>query len=629
MTSATDGGDQPASDPSMTERDGRDTVAAKHRDRLRRLRLWPAVLIVAVQLFLMFGIRLITDNAFVAFMSVLFGPIGGTVLTLAWWLFFSGVSWKERGLGLFALTVIGAISFWLLHESLKFGFLMYVLPTATTAAVTCLLLSAALPWSIRRWIGLAAAAIPMLLWTTARLDGVDGAFRPELSLRFRPTAEQRFLEEAGARRDATRDPRDGIAPGRTPVRLQPGDWPGFRGPRRDGRLTGMRIATDFGGGGPRELWRTRLGPGWSSFAVVGDLLFTQEQRGEREAIVCYAGDTGSQMWEHVDPVRFTEVVSGAGPRATPTFAAGRIYATGAKGIVNCLDAATGAPIWARNLVNDTGASVPIWGFSSSPLVVDGRVIVFAGGGEGKCLIAYDADTGDICWTAGNGLQSYSSAQLVTLARQRQVLIASDLGIESLVPGTGEPLWTHEWPVPNYARIVQPSPLSDDAVLLGTGSGRGTRRIAVAKSGDEWTATEVWESNQLKPYFNDFVVYQGHAYGFDGNIFCCVDLETGKRRWKGGRYGSGQVLLIEDQGLLLVLSESGEVVLLDADPEGLVERNRFQAVEGKTWNHPVVARGRLYVRNGVEAACFHVGVEAPGARGTIAARDIGANTAAAN
>src|SRR5262249_625934 len=153
-----------------------------------------------------------------------------------------------------------------------------------------------------------------------------------------------------------------LLPGRTqPVVLQPGDWPGFRGKDRDGRYKGARIATDWDERPPRQVWRQRVGPGWSSFAVVGTRLYTQEQRGPNEAVVCYDAGSGAELWSHEDAARFSETMAGPGPRATPTFHEGKIYAQGATGKLNCLDAATGRVLWSHDVAADSGAALPLWG----------------------------------------------------------------------------------------------------------------------------------------------------------------------------------------------------------------------------------------------------------------------------
>lgn len=256
-------------------------------------------------------------------------------------------------------------------------------------------------------------------------------------------------------------------------------------------------------------------------------------------------------------------------------------------------------------MTDSGAKVPQWGFSSSPLVSEGIVTVFAGAPGGKSVLGYRAGTGELAWSAGEGSLSYGSTQRAQLAGVQQLLITTDVGLTAFRPETGEVLWLHRWPTEGVARCVQPTLLSDSDVLIGTGMGVGTRRISVSHESDNWPIKELWTSRSIKPYYNDLVVHKEYLYGFDGNIFMCVGLDDGRPRWKARGYGNGQVLLLVDQALLLVLSETGDVVLVAAEPEKHQEIARFKAIEGKTWNHPVIAHGKLFVRNGEEAACFEL------------------------
>jgi outer membrane protein assembly factor BamB len=375
------------------------------------------------------------------------------------------------------------------------------------------------------------------------------------------------------------------------------EWPGFRGPRRDGVVTGVRIATDWTATPPVELWRRPIGPGWSSFAVQGDRIYTQEQRGEDEVVACYERATGRPIWAHRDPVRFFEANGGAGPRATPALAGGRVYTFGATGILNALEAADGRRLWSRNVPEDTGAKVPIWGFSSSPLVVAGEVMVAAAGQ----LVAYDAATGEKRWVGAAGL-GYSSPQLLTLDGVPQVVMVSHTGTTAVAPADGAVLWQHPW---RGNPIVQPAAAGEHDLLVAASSDSGTRRLGIARGANGWTVQERWTSPGLKPYFNDFVVHQGHAYGFDARILSCIDLADGQRKWKGGRYGNGQLLLLSDQDVLLVLSEEGELALVAAKPDQFTELARFKAIEGKTWNHPVLVGDVVLVRNGEEMAAFRL------------------------
>jgi outer membrane protein assembly factor BamB len=354
---------------------------------------------------------------------------------------------------------------------------------------------------------------------------------------------------------------------------------------------------------PRQLWRQPVGPGWSSPIVVDNRVFTQEQRGGSEIIVSRDVATGNIVWVHSDTARFEESISGAGPRATPQFADGRIYSMGATGILNCLDAVNGNVIWSRNLVSDTGSKPFMWGFASSPLVSQGIVIVYVGGAKG--LLGYRQETGEQAWSVNTGAQCYTSAQPAQIGGKEQVLFFSDAGLVSVEPASGRVLWNHDVVAPNAPRSVQPQVISDSQVLVSSETDLGTALVDVKQVNDVWHAERGWRTRALKPSFNDFVVHDGYAYGFDGQIFCCTDLKTGKRAWREGEYGHGQVLRLADQGVLLVTSEEGEIVLLRASPQGNQELSRFQALSGKTWNHPAIARGRLFVRNGQEMACFEL------------------------
>ncbi|MCA9123798.1 MAG: PQQ-like beta-propeller repeat protein [Planctomycetaceae bacterium] len=346
-----------------------------------------------------------------------------------------------------------------------------------------------------------------------------------------------------------------------------------------------------------------MGPAWSSFAAVGNRLFTQEQRGDSEVVVCYDADSGVEIWRHADVARFSEVVSGAGPRATPTFHDRRLYTLGGQGLLSCLDASSGELQWNRDLMEEFEAPLPMWGFSASPLVIDDLVIVYVGASNGRGLVAFDRKTGESEWQIASSGMNYSSAQLVTLVERPLILCASTAKLVAVDPATGTVAWEYEHSGQRSMAIVQPQQISAKSVIVPFGDGGGVARIDLQMVDDVWQLTERWRSNNLKPSFNDFVYYNGHLYGFDQHIFTCIDAETGQRQWKRGRYGFGQVILFAEQGLLLITAEKGELVLLEANPKQHTELTRLESLSGKTWNHPTVARKRLFVRNGAEAICY--------------------------
>jgi outer membrane protein assembly factor BamB len=566
------------------------------RNRHQQLRLWPGVAAVMLQWFVWFGVPIVVPEA-TAF-GVIGGVLGGLVV-LVWWVFFSRVPRVERWGGVVLMIVAIAATPRILHQSIVGGMMgmmfgLYVVPGLSLALVVWAVVSRSLAIRSRRVALVAAILVACGFWALVRTEGVTGEGRSQFAWRWKKTSEQQLLARAGGEPVASPPAVPAPASPRT-------DWPGFRGPHRDGIVTGVRIKTDWVASPPVQLWRRPVGPGWSSFAVGGGLLYTQEQRGEFEVVACYDAATGKPVWTHRDAARFWESNAGAGPRGTPALHDGHVYTLGATGVVNSLDAGNGALIWTRNAASDTGAKVPAWGFASSPLVVDDLVIVAASGR----LAAYDLSTGAPRWVKTEGGVSYSSPQLLTIGGVAQIVFLNNAGATGVTPTDGKVLWKHPWP---GVIILQPALTADGGVLIAASDmagGIGVRRLAVANGPGGWTAEQVWTSNGLKPYFNDFVVYGGHAFGFDGGILACIDLHDGKRKWKGGRYGHGQLLLLSDQDLLLVLSEDGELALVAAASGQFTEIARFPAMEGKTWNHPALAGGILLVRNGREMVAFRL------------------------
>jgi outer membrane protein assembly factor BamB len=563
------------------------------------LRLWPGVLVVVLQWLAWLVLPKVVPEA--ALYGMLGGVLGGGLAAILWWLFFSRAPWLECVGAIILMPVALFATLQIVHPSIANGAMgmllfFYAIPVLSLALVGWAVASRRLSRGLRRASMVATILLACGVFTLLRTGGMTGDGDADFHWRWTLTPEERLLALADD---------EPATPPSSPTKAKTGaDWSGFRGPDRDGIVRGVRIATDWSVSPPDELWRRPIGPGWSSFAVGGDLIYTQEQRGEDEVVACYNLTTGRPVWKHHDAARFWESNAGAGPRATPTLSNGRVYTLGATGIVNALHAADGAVVWSRNAASDTGVKVPGWGFASSPLVLDDLVIIATAGR----LVAYDLATGEPRWLGPAGGSGYSSPHLATIDKVKQVLLLDGDGAISVAPATGTQLWKYPWPSDG---IVQPALTADGDVLIGTGSGMGTgagmgvRRIAAAHGPSGWTTEERWTSVGIKPYFNDFVVHKGHAFGFDGGILACIDLANGKRKWKGGRYGHGQLILLADQDLLLVLSEKGELALVAATADEFSELAQFPAIEGKTWNHPVLVGDVLLVRNGQEMAAFRL------------------------
>jgi outer membrane protein assembly factor BamB len=518
---------------------------------------------------------------------------------LLWWVAASGATTKERLVGLSGVVLVLVLAGTLMHPSMLGPALIVLVIPGTLAAFG---LATAVADRLRRQrrtaSGLSAAAVVALAALLGRTEGLWGNFSQELRWRWTPSAEERLLS-------ATAKPVvSGAARVSGPAAASPSEWPGFRGPGRDSRQTGVRFSSDWASRPPELLWKIPCGPGWSSFAFQGGCVFTQEQRGPREMVVCYSADTGAEIWTQGLEARFDDPLGGPGPRATPTWADGRLFALGATGMLRCLNPVDGAVLWEQDIAKLAERQPPMWGFSSSPLVTGSLVIVHAGGAGNKGTLAFAAENGEPRWSAPGGDDTYSSAHLAKIGGEEWVLMLSNLGLDFLHPGSGAVRFSYPWKHTDH-RALQPQWAGPESVLLPTGMGAGTRLIRLRRGGDAWSAEEVWTSRYLKPDFNDFVIHQDHLYGFDGGIFTCIRLDTGERAWKGGRYGKGQVLLLADSGLLLVLGERGEGVLLRATPQAHEELATHPLLEGKTWNHPAIVGDRLFVRNAEEAACYRL------------------------
>lgn len=589
-------------------------------DTAFRPRVWPgvAVLLVTLAMLLVPPFVPSLERTSTLFMLMSFAPMVAVGGGLVWWLAVSRVKAIDR----VAVVALFLVPFGLfVAEQLSVGRmpfapLLYGVPFVFLLWVGWLVVSLPLAGGVRRAGVYLAVLLGWGLFGLVRADQSDADLVPLLVWRWTPKAEDAF---------AARGERERVAATADAVEVKEGDWAEFRGPKRDNVITGVTLDPDAFAT-PKLIWKAPIGPGWGSFAVAGDRLYTIEQVGDQEAVVCLDAATGKQIGErYTYPAKFDDPQAGAGPRSTPTVAGGKVYALGATGVLTCLNATDLKKVWAVDLVKDAGGVRPMWGFASCPLVVRGLVIVYTGGPNGKGVTAFDAADGTVKWQAGQGTHGYSSAQLVTFAGVEQALMVSNYGIESFDPKTGKVLWEHEWLMGQGNRTCQVPILGDGELLLCSGVGiLGTKRLKVTKTADGWDVKVLWKTPDLSPYFNDGVVYQNHYYGFSGMKFHCIDLSNGEEVWvapkgnagkqrftPGAKYGNGQVLLFADAGQLLVtearesLTETGSVFLLKATPDGHTELASFPGLQGKTWNHASFARGRLYLRNGQEAACFEL------------------------
>jgi len=451
-------------------------------------------------------------------------------------------------------------------------------------------------------IGLAAGSLYLL---RSKWD-LRGNFTPVFDF----SSPDRRLQELERHRAAQ---REGPLPTAEAADETLEGWPSFRGPRRDGVSEATGLLSAWPADGLRPLYRQPVGGGYSGFALGLGRAYTLEQRGGEEAVVAYDFLSGVELWSFSYPAYFQEQMGGDGPRATPTLDDRRLYALGAQGHLNCLDALTGELVWARHLLRETNSGNLTWGMSGSPLIEGDRLWVTASGLGGPGVLVFEKATGEPVGAYEPGRQqAYASLEWVELVG-RPVLL--DFAAEALVgldPETGRRLWSFDWTGPqNGINAAQPLFIGPDRVFISSGYGQGCAMIEIGVAdgpeGPQWNARRLWSNVQMKNKFNSSVHHEGFIYGLDEGVLACLDARDGRRRWKGGRYGYGQLLLAE--GHLIVLGESGELALVRATPRAFEEVSRFKAIDGKTWNHPALAGGRLLIRNGREMACFDLRAEA--------------------
>ncbi|HVX15489.1 MAG TPA: PQQ-binding-like beta-propeller repeat protein [Pirellulales bacterium] len=468
-----------------------------------------------------------------------------------------------------------------------------VIYLSTTISLACAahlwLTKAAWPRCVKQ---LAFSLIPLLL-SAAVVDcgGLDGNGRPIVGWRFESVVSAASLPVAEQRAK----PHD-----LSPAIQQ--DFPAFRGDDGSGVVRGVKLRSGWSSHAPRLLWRRNIGKGWGGFAVAGGYAFTQEQRDSEESVVCYQAATGHECWVHADPVCFTSATVGDGPRATPAVRDGRVYSLGATGLLNCLDAKTGERYWSVDVLAEHHTGNLYHGLSGSPLVV-GDLVVVSVGGSGRSLVAYDRHSGRPAWHAGDDPAGYGSPLVCTLGGRPQIMILTQAGLAAHDVSTGDVLWTFPWTNDTGTNCSQPLPLGDDRLFVSTGYGRGCALVRAQPTANGWSVEPLWTSRNLKTKFCSPVELDGFVYGLDEGVLVCVDLRDGSRRWRAGRYGHGQLLLVDD--LLCVQCEAGQLALVAADPTAHRELARCDALAEKTWNYPALAGRLLLVRNDREAICFEL------------------------
>ena len=488
--------------------------------------------------------------------------------------------------------VMGLMAFILVYwisDANRQGFVMKsigILTACVALSVLWLLALSRLAWRIRLSVFGGIVLVVILMGSQLRFAGVSGDLRPILKWRWSGPKEQVTAGIITA--DDTAN----------------GSFPQFLGPNRDATVSSVRLDPDWEIHPPELIWRQPMGEAWSGFAVSGNHAVTQEQDGEDELVVCYEFLTGKRIWEHRYPARYENPLGGIGPRATPTIEEDRVYTLGAMGDFFCLSLETGEQFWGYNVLDRHGASLPDWGMAGSPLIYENLVILSVGGPNGRSLVAYHKLNGDFAWGGGSDAAHWSSPVFYEIAGRKQVLIFNYSGMAAHDVSDGSILWEYPWDTDGMPHVAIPVQAPGDRIVLSSGYGKGAEMLQIFnQAGGKQKAKRVWRSLHLKAKFNNFVLKDGFIYGLDDGRLTCIDVETGRRTWKKGRYGHGQNLLVDD--LLLLTAEYGEVLLIKPVPGKSLVIGRFQALDGKSWNPPALVDPYLLVRNHLEAALYRL------------------------
>jgi outer membrane protein assembly factor BamB len=410
------------------------------------------------------------------------------------------------------------------------------------------------------------------------------------------------------------------------------DWPCWRGPGARAVALGTRLPNPWPQDEPRSSWEYSLGTGWSSPIVANQRVFVTDRQGSEERLLALDSRTGQLLWQRTNPVDFEPhsvgVRHGNGPKATPVVQANRVYSLGIAGHLQCVDAQTGAVIWKRLLPADfaeqvplpagkafvkgtesvvvptgagQGGAVPLFGYTGSPLWIDGRLILSVGGQRGGTIMAFDAASGDVLWKALHENVSYSSPAPAVLAGVAQVVVMTGPRVVGLRLSDGELLWSHPFQI-QYDESISTPAIGDDQVLV-TADGKPLTSLRIERHGDQWIKTVAWQNYDLSSYLSSMLVYSGHVYGMaDDGRFACVRLADGKTLWQGGDHGYYcSPILAEDR--LLCLNEKGNLLVLAANPAAYRELGRSRLARGETWTMPAVVDSRLFIRSADRIACY--------------------------
>jgi outer membrane protein assembly factor BamB len=378
------------------------------------------------------------------------------------------------------------------------------------------------------------------------------------------------------------------------------EWPQWRGPNRDGISKETGLLKSWPASGPKVLWRTSSGEGYSGISIANGRGYTMLGLGSDEVLVCFDPANGKELWRfRMDSQFYND--QGNGPRSTPTVDGNLVFVQGAKSMLYAVRADNGQKVWGIDLKKEYDAKIPTWGVGTSPLVEGDMLLVDVGGKSGYSICAFNKTTGKLIWNSQSDLPGYSAAIAITANGHRQAVFFTGSAAVSVSPKDGKMFWRFPWETSYDVNAATPIFIPSDKVFISSGYGVGAAVLRIQGTSGSLNIEPVWKSRVMKNHFSSSILHQGYIYGFDDAILACIDANTGEQKWQQRGFNKGSLIFAD--GHLIILGERGNLALVEATPAGYKEKSSAEVLRGKCWTMPALAGGKLYIRNQSEMLCL--------------------------
>lgn len=373
------------------------------------------------------------------------------------------------------------------------------------------------------------------------------------------------------------------------------DWPRWRGPDNDGISKETGWQTQWPAEGPKQLWKAKVGTGFSSFAIAKGLVYTMGNTDDTDTVFCFKADTGEAVWKHSYAQKLEAKNYEGGPNATPTVDGNQVFTISKNAEIFCLDAAKGTVAWSKKLAEELGSKKPTWAYASSVLV-EGDLLLVNVGSAGTALNKKD---GKVVWNNGNDVANYSTPVPFDAGGKRAIALFTKDHIAALLIADGKELWRYPWKTDYDINAADPI-VSGNEVFISSGYNHGAALLRITDNKPE----KVWENKNMRNHFNSCVLWQNHLYGVDEKELRCIVWKTGEVKWGDPKFGKGSLIIAD--GKVVGLGEKGELLIAEAKPDAFKPLARAQVLGGKCWTAPALANGHIYCRNAAgDVVCVDV------------------------